>query len=319
MVRTSESHSPLTRAERRCADRLRAIPVSFMDDPRFHRAGAARRLFDAPEPIKTPSVAWYQPLLDGRRRDDAAGSPRPPKTLVLSAAQERVIFGQFNYARFRMSKLQRCAQRRPLAAAQTRELLGWHDRAESLRWQIAETNLALVLAMAKRVRAADLDFGDLISEGNMALMRSIDKFDATRGFKFSTYACRAILKAYSRLGMKTMRQRQIAPVEFDPAMERGDAVAESRAHCDRGVLSEVKELFSDNAASLTEIERTVIFHRFGLDRPLHEAPMTLEQLGAMVGVTKERVRQIQSRALSKMRVALESLRPRASVIDAFPN
>ncbi|MSR28543.1 MAG: sigma-70 family RNA polymerase sigma factor [Phycisphaerales bacterium] len=285
-------------------------PVQFMDDPEFHRLGAARRIFDGAPPIALPSTSWYQPLLDDRRRTDGSTTDlRPPRTLVLTAKEERVIFGQFNYARFRLSKLMGSRQRRPLSPLQNRERLSWCTRASALRRQIAETNLALVLAMAKRVRSADLDFGDLISEGNMALMRSIDKFDATRGFKFSTYACRAILKAYSRLGAKTLRYRQHFPVEFDPTLERGDAIAEVRSRGEQDSIREVRELFSGNRAVLSEIERTVIFHRYGLDRPVKEAPMTLEQIGLLVGVTKERVRQIQCKALEKIRAALIPLEP----------
>jgi RNA polymerase sigma factor (sigma-70 family) len=312
MVRNSEQNNPLSAAEQRLVARVRATKVEFMDDPKFHRAGAAKRLFTDAEPIAPPSIAWYQPLLDERARRDGDSIARPPRTALLTAEQERVLFGQFNYARFKVAALKRADRRTTLSVVQLRELLGWHGRAEAIRDQIAESNLGLVLAMAKRVRAADLDFGDLVSEGNMALMRSIDKFDATRGFKFSTYACRAILKAYSRLGLKTLRHRKLFPVEFDPTMERGDAVADSRGLADRDALAEVKQVLDTNAASLTEIERVIVFHRFGLDRPLNEAPMTLAQVGQLVGVTKERVRQIQSRALAKMRMTIERPRQRTN-------
>lgn len=191
-------------------------------------------------------------------------------------------------------------------------ILRWHRVSDEVRKQLAETNLALVLAMAKRVRSADLDFGDLMSEGNMALMRSVDKFDFSRGFKFSTYACRAILKAYSRLGLKAQKYRKHFPVEFDPALERGDHVGAVRAARQTEDVAEVKTLFDSNRAGLSELERTVIFHRYGLDRPVHAAPMTLEKVGVMVGVTKERVRQIQNKALEKIRRALVCLNPAAA-------
>ena len=76
--------------------------------------------------------------------------------------------------------------------------------------------------MAKRTRMGDVDFGELVSEGNMALLRAVEKFDIGRGFKFSTYACRAILKAFSRIAMKTNRYRQAFPTEFDPTMEKSN-------------------------------------------------------------------------------------------------
>ena len=82
--------------------------------------------------------------------------------------------------------------------------------------------------MAKRVRLKDVDFGDQISEGNMALLRAVDKFDASRGFKFSTYACRAILKSFSRQGMKSTRYRQRFPTGFDPSLESSNYPEERR-------------------------------------------------------------------------------------------
>ena len=308
----------LSFAQRELVGHLLIAPVGFMDDPAFHRPNAHQRIFEDAPRIEPPRTGWYQPLLDERRPAEGAGAlPKPPRTAVLTAAQERVIFSQFNYARYRLAKLQRASRRESLTAACEHEMLRWHSTAHTLRCQIAESNLALVLAMAKRVRAADLDFGDLMSEGNMALMRSIDKFDVTRGFKFSTYACRAILKAYSRLGMKTLKYRQHFPVAFDQDLERGDHVAEVRAKGEQDSIREVKELFEDNRVALTEIERTVLFHRFGLDRPVHESTMTLEQVGLLIGVTKERVRQIQTKALEKLRVAIVAVdrapraRPRA--------
>ncbi|MEZ6241833.1 MAG: sigma factor [Phycisphaerales bacterium] len=81
--------------------------------------------------------------------------------------------------------------------------------------------------MAKRTRMSEVDFADLVSEGNMALLRAVDKFDAGRGFKFSTYACRAILKAFSRQGMKLSKYRQRFPTDFDPKLEESDYLERS--------------------------------------------------------------------------------------------
>ena len=310
--------------QRRTIESLQVEVVKFIDNADFHRAGAQRRILDQPLAIAKPDTNWYAPLLDERRtRTTSTTMTRPPKSVVLTAAQERVLFAQLNYARFCLARLQVEANSAGWTADRARVILHWHDVSESVRRQLAETNLALVLAMAKRVRSADLDFGDLLSEGNMALMRSVDKFDFSRGFKFSTYACRAILKAYSRLGLKTQKYRKHFPVEFDPALQRADHVAAVRATRETEDVAEVKELFDSNRAGLSELERTVIFHRYGLDRPLHAAPMTLEQVGAMVGVTKERVRQIQNKALEKIRRALISLNPAAGAmlptISGTPN
>src|SRR5690606_16387077 len=100
-----------------------------------------------------------------------------------------------------------------------RALATWAGRAAAARGRIVESNLPLVLAMARRAAPAGIDYSDLISEGNFALLRSVDKFDCSRGFKFSTYACRAILKSFSRVMMRNSRYRSRFPVEFDPSLE----------------------------------------------------------------------------------------------------
>lgn len=298
-----------TPEERTILEGFQREKVQFVANPDFLRAGAERRIFAEAPVIAKPDITWYQPLLDERTPSASGSTIRPPKSLVLTAAQERVIFAQLNYARFRVARTQRKAAREGMTTESARDMLHWHAVAEKIRKQIAETNLALVLAMAKRVRSADLDFGDLISEGNMALLRSVDKFDFGRGFKFSTYGCRAILKAYSRLGIKTQKHRQFFPVEFDPELERADHSNDTRAARQNDDILEVKNLFQSDRAGLSDIERTVIFHRYGLDRPVNASQLTLEQVGLILGVTKERVRQIQNKALEKIRLALVSLNP----------
>jgi len=290
--------------------------VDYVDSEEFHRPGAERRLFDEAPPVRKSDVTWYRPLMDPI--GTASVKPvRPKESVVLTAAEERTIFLQYNYARYRVRRMQdRIKSPRP-GARQRQELLRWYGEAQRLRHQIAESNLALVLAMSKRIRLGDMEFGDLISEGNMALLRSVDKFDVGRGFKFSTYSCRAILKAFSRHGSKHLRYRQRFGVSYDPEFERSRYPEDRRAEELRESADEVKHLVLGNHADLTEIEREVIHHRFRLGPGeaaglRHERPRTLAQVGKLIGLTKERVRQIQNKALRKLRFAIEesSLSPR---------
>jgi RNA polymerase sigma factor (sigma-70 family) len=195
---------------------------------------------------------------------------------------------------------------------QARDILHWFDRAEAYRDQLAQTNLALVLAMAKRTRMSEVDFADLVSEGNMALLRAIDKFDVGRGFKFSTYGCRAILKAFSRAGVKHSKYRTRFPPDFDPSLERSDYQEEKNEQHEAECVDEIRLILHSNRAELTEIEKEVIEHRFALGerggstrQAGESSPLTLEQVGRIIGVTKERVRQIQNKALEKLRLSLE--------------
>lgn len=280
----------------------------FIDSPAFYEKDAERKIYKEVEDPPKPDTTWYHPVMD----DLSASRSRTVKSaqqVILTGAQEKILFHQFNYARYRVWKLQQEAwstDAKQPTPQQSEEVLRWHRVAERVREQIAETNLALVLAMAKRTRMSEVDFADLVSEGNMALLRAVDKFDAGRGYKFSTYACRAILKAFSRQGMKLSKYRQRFPTDFDPKLERSNYLETKRSTFERDAADEVKRIVLDNRADLTDVERTVIEHRFGLEASDNEKPMTLEQVGQIIGVTKERVRQIQNKAMEKIRLELEA-------------
>ncbi|MBL8761729.1 MAG: sigma-70 family RNA polymerase sigma factor [Phycisphaerae bacterium] len=287
---------------------LMASEQDFIDSPAFYEKLADNKIYDEAPDIAKPDTSWYHPVMD----DLSASRSRTVKSaqqVILTGAEEKVLFHQFNYARYRVWKLQQdvwATDARQPTPEQADEILRWHRVAERVREQIAETNLALVLAMAKRTRMSEVDFADLVSEGNMALLRAVDKFDAGRGYKFSTYACRAILKAFSRQGMKLSKYRQRFPTDFDPKLERSNFLETKRAGFEKDAAEEVKRIVLDNRADLTDVERTVIEHRFGLEAGENEKPMTLEQVGQIIGVTKERVRQIQNKAMEKIRLQLEA-------------
>jgi len=140
----------------------------------------------------------------------------------LSTDQERHLFMRLNYTRRRTADILNEFAGKSLTVKATRLLLAWGRRTLRTRSVIVRLNMPLVLAMAKRTRLTHIDFNEMISEGNMALLRSVEKFDCSRGFKFSTYSCRAILKSFSRVAMRASRYRGYFPTEFDPAMERSD-------------------------------------------------------------------------------------------------
>lgn len=288
--------------------RLLAEPVDFMDHPDFHLDGAEAAIFDARTQIPRARTAWYSQVAIEGVASQADPAVKPENLPLLNARQERVLFLRYNYCRFRAEQLRAELAGRTLSripARKAEELLQWRQRSRELREQLAEYNLALVLAMAQRVHAAHVEFHDLISEGNLALLRAIDKFDVGRGFKFSTYACRAMIKAFGRLGIKMTRYRNRFPVEFDPQLERSNHSEEKAQAHEQDCAEQVRTIFDRNLASLTPVEREVIGHRFAIGDFSREQPLTLEQVGHMVGLTKERVRQIQKAALGKLRDALE--------------
>jgi RNA polymerase primary sigma factor len=136
----------------------------------------------------------------------------------------------------------------------------------------------------------------------MALLRSVEKFDASRGFKFSTYACRAIFKSFNRLASKTGRYRQRFPTEYDPQLERSDYDVKRHEMQRDASVEALRDVLLGDRASLTDVERTVVIERFAISG--QGKRRTLAEVGRMVGLTNERVRQIQNHALGKIRAAL---------------
>ncbi len=278
--------------------------ADYVDDPDFTKRNIERALFGTEAKLvgrlATRFIERAEPIIDA-----VCAGERVP---TLTHAQERYVFMRFNYARRQVARILAAHSGRRLTAAAVRRLLAWGHRALTTRGVIVRLNLPLVLAMAKRTKLSNVDFNEMISEGNMALLRSVEKFDCARGYKFSTYSCRAILKSFSRVAMRASRYRGTFPTEFDPAMERSDYVEKQRDGVEKDCVDELKEIFLCNLAGLSEVERTVIRERFALGKPAIgdlPQPKTLEQVGHIIGVTKERVRQIQNNALKKIRLALE--------------
>jgi len=305
--RTRGTRANLSAADERLLRKILAKPMDFIDSEEFEKENAEKTIYDDAPPVQRPDVSWYRPLMDDFAPSERR-SLRNTGTVLLTGAEERVLFLQYNYARWRVRQVQEALGAAEPTQEQAREILKWYRTAVRYREQIAETNLALVLAMAKRTRMSEVDFADLVSEGNMALLRSVDKFDCGRGFKFSTYACRAILKAFSRQGMKLSKYRQRFPTDFDPALEKSNHLENLRREHELESADEVKHVVLSNEADLSDVEQTVIHHRFGIDLPDDQEPLTLEQVGQIIGVTKERVRQIQNKALEKIRLAIEANR-----------
>jgi len=286
----------LSEADRRVYESIPA-DIEYVPHPDFRLAATEERLF-GPDAEEIAVHRWRQFPQVG----EAEAPVRPRRKL--SREQEAELFLRYNYARYRVARAVR-PQARRFSLARAREAVAWYRRVLKTRAAIVGANMPLVVAMAKRMRIDTVDFAELVSEGNMALMRSVDKFDVARGFKFSTYACRAILKAFNRLVSKTGRYRQQFPAEYDPAMERSDEL--ERRHADERELAveDLRRVFAYNAAGLSGVERTVVGARFAVDG--FETPQTLEQVGSLVGLSKERVRQVQSIALEKLKGALEDV------------
>jgi RNA polymerase sigma factor (sigma-70 family) len=270
----------------------------FMNSNVFRRKYVEKELFPLDSEPTLPSTSWYRPT----HNDASEGSTATPR--LMNAAEERLMFHRFNYCKMRLSRFKRNFSAENLTIETAGEFLEWHRKFEHFREYLVRTNLALVLAMAQRSRAGEVDLAEVISEGNMALLRAMNKFDMDRGFKFSTYACRAILKAFSRTAMKASRHRTRFPLEFAPDMEKCDWHDRRHTAVEEDCIDELKAIIDRNLADLSNIEQSVIRRRFNW-KQVDQSTLTLEEVGRTIGLTKERVRQIQNKALAKIRAVME--------------
>lgn len=269
--------------------------VRYVDHPSFADAGAESRFFGClTQSIRVPRWRYFHHVPDARWR-------APEQRVGLSSDEQTRLFLRYNYAKYRLSiLLGQCPGR--CSTQRAKEMVQWYRHVLVGRSDLVEANMALVVAMAKRTRIPNVDFEELISEGSLALLRSIETFDLTRGHKLSTYACRSILKSFNRLATKTGRYRQRFPTEYDPALERSDYDERKHEMQRAERIESLRDILIRNRAKLTEMELVVVMERFAIG--FAGKGRTLREVGQLIGVTAERVRQLQELALVKLRRAL---------------
>jgi len=221
---------------------------------------------------------------------------------VLTPAQERAMFRAYNYVKWRQSETIKTYQSaRAVPAHVLDELDELEAAARSIRSKLTLANQALIISIAKRHLDYALTLDELVSEGMGPLLKSIEKFDYTKGYKFSTYASWAIIRHYARVvssdGERHRQYVSLSQEELDLLLPGTTDVDEADAFRRSRAVQRALE-------QLDERERNVLTNRFSLDRT--GEPLSLAQLGKILGVSKERVRQIELHAMEKMHGILET-------------
>jgi RNA polymerase primary sigma factor len=216
---------------------------------------------------------------------------------LITREQEAHLFRKMNSRQYQALKVREKidpAKARPSDLDKLERLM---DEALAVKNQIIKANLRLVVSIAKKHVGPSADFFELISDGNMALIRAVEKFDYARGNKFSTYASWAIMNRFAR-AIPEENHRRDRFVTGHEAMFESAADTRSDEHEIEFSVRRVRETVNGMLGKLDARERRVLESRFGLGGANEQ---TLEQLGRELGITKERVRQIESRAQDKLR------------------
>jgi len=281
------------------AQRLLDQPCDYIYHPSFDDAALEGEIMG-----DMPDAEGFEAARRGLRVPKDA----PPElaslyeTPLLSREQEAHLFRKMNYLKHKARKLRNLLEP---ARARTEDLSAIEDlqnQAQQLKDQLVNCNMRLVVSIAKRHAAQADNFFELLSDGNVSLLRAVEKFDFGRGNKFSTYASWAIMKNFARSIPEEKHRRERYVTGHDELFE---AAPDTRSDEHEIVASAEQATHKVNRLLeyLDPRERQIIRLRAGLDSG--SAGMTLEKIGEQLGITKERVRQLNVRAMKKLRSLAE--------------
>lgn len=284
--------------ERAC--RIATHEIEYIHSRTFEVPNAAEKIL-GPYPDVSP---------EGSR----AGLPKAPRGTppylaglyaipLLTHAQEQYLFRKMNFLKFRANQL----RRRIDPDRPDSKLLNQIERlladALALRNQIVQSNLRLVVSIAKKFVDSASSFDDVVSDGNVPLIRAAEIFDFDRGTRFSTYATWAIRNSLCRTSSRNRRQRARYLTGRDAAFE---SVSDQRTshHGDESYHHGLRVALERIASKLDPRDRKIVMARFGLKGD--GRPQKFREIAASLNISAERVRQLLARSLNHMKQSEEA-------------
>ena len=304
------------------ARRLKSARVEFMHNPLFDHPDADSIILKVlPAEARARAQTTVAAGINAKATDVyLARIPRDLPAFLQDIFRQPLMphevetdaFRQMNYLNYRISRLQRSLDVETASAEQLTEIESLLAQSAALKNLIVQSNLRVAVHVARKHQRVDRPLMELVSDATIWLMRAADKFDFARaggggsGARFSTYASFALMKNFARDRVEQLTRRDshlltgqeeiintLGDRETDAAGERIDA-----ANLQTDLLTVIQEL--------PPRERELLTHHYGLDQT--KPALSLAQIGDKMGITKARVRQLEARALRKLRHLLESRR-----------
>ncbi len=277
---------------------LLAKSISCIYNPQFDLPNADDAVLGDSETI--------EPLKIAAQKLPSAPAELPPylRSLygvpLLTADQEKDLFRRYNYLKHKADKVRRQVDPAQVRTAQLKRIEQLLMQANVVKNRIIRANLRLVVSIAKKHVGGAQTLFELISDGNVSLMRAVEKFDYARGNRFSTYASWAIMRNFAR----SVTKEQVQLDHFVTGQDEILDIAKSMKSYDAAAINirELRESIDSVLTQLSPTERSILIGHFGLDEK--QSAKTLDELGRRLSLSKERVRQIEIRALKKLRSVL---------------
>jgi RNA polymerase primary sigma factor len=217
---------------------------------------------------------------------------------LLSPQEERQLFREMNLLKYRANALRSRIDPDQIDGTSLDEIESLLGHAQKIREYLIKANMRLVISIVKKFVTPQQSFDDLLSEGTMILMKAVEKFDFDRGFRFSTYAYRSIVRhVYRTVNLARKEEARFTRDAEEWAFE--DERSPASTSMGEEMWSNLQELMASMLKRLDRRERFIIRSRYALGS--HRKVRSFQYLADKLGVSKERARQLQSRAVAKLR------------------